>query len=1033
MVPALLANDQTHVFLLGTFRIEHKTQPIHLPTRKVEALLAYLILHLGPHSREKLAALFWGDSSDTAARGSLRKALTLLRKHIDSEIVLANRENVELNSSYPLWVDLNQFRDLAQELLLDSSPQLNRFNEIIYPGDLLSNLYDDWILPLREHYRTLYLDVMLHAVRQSRTQGEYKRAIEYAQNILAMDLTNERAHQHLMFCYITLGDRNKALQQFDTCQRALRDELAVEPARETLALFEWIKGSMPEISSLAAKITNLPIPISSFVERGRELARIKQLVSNERLVTLTGAGGSGKTRLAIHAATDLIDSFKDGVWWVELAPLSDANLVPSAIAKALGINAQSDQPLTETLANFLEHKQILLVLDNCEHLIDACAQLAEYLLLSCMELKILVTSREALNLAGENVWLVPTMSLPDMQSITLVDLLMGYEGINLFVERASAVRRDFTLDEKNAFAVAQVCQQLDGIPLAIELAAARIKTISLEQIIERLDDRFKLLTATTRNAQSRHRTLRAAIGWSYELLSEDERQLFCRLSIFSGGWTLDAAEAVCSGEGIEQKEIFELLAHLVDKSLVIVMAEGQRYGMLETIRQYAKDELKNAELEDWITQQHLKYFLNLAENADEKIRGPEQLVWLQLLENEHDNLTTAIERALAATSKVAAGSRLASALCWYWYMVGDFIQIKHWLESAFYQSARLGRTEIRAKVLLSAGAYSAMRVKWLKPGEVCAALEESLEIWRELGSMHMLEVAQCLLFLGYTRRFYFKDEKGIDYVRESIEIFQKLENHWWQAWGINLYEVLVWRSSNYKFLRNKLTEEASLWAQVGDRYGQAIVLDDMGRLELDHGKYVEADEYLRRSLDIFREFKAKGFLQRLIKYLGDSALGLGNYEQAVTYYEESVQLAYMIGMSQFNPNVYHFLGYATLRKDDDQRAEEYFCQGLKIDQENNYEDSLVFCLVNFAFLATFRGDPITAVRLFGAFHANIESIQEEQKLGLNILDPIVQLEIDYYLELCKAQVDKAKFDRAWNEGSSLSLDDVMSEILKERG
>ena len=943
--------------------------------------------------------------------------------------MLADRENVQLNSSYPLWVDVNQFEDLARELLLDSSPQLNRFNEISYPDDLLSNLYDDWILPLREHYRTLYLDVMLHAVRQSRTQGEYKRAIEYAQNILAIDVANERAHQHLMFCYITFGERNKALQQFDACQRSLRDELAVEPARETLALYEWIKGSTPEISSLAARITNLPIPISSFVGRSRELAQIKQLLSSTRLITLTGAGGSGKTRLAIHAATDLIDSFRDGVWWVELAPLSDAKLVPSAIAKALGIDTQSDQSLIETLANFLHKKQILLVLDNCEHLIEACAQLVEYLLLSCTELKILTTSREVLGLAGENVWQVPTMSLPDVQSITLVDLLMGYEGINLFVERASAVRRDFTLDKKNAFAVAQVCQQLDGIPLAIELAAARIKTISLEQIVERLDDRFKLLTATTRTVQSRHQTLRAAIDWSFDLLSEAERLLFCCLSIFSGGWTLEAAEAVCSGEGIEQGEILDLLAHLVDKSLVTFNADSQRYGMLETIRQYSKEKLEEAELEEWITQKHLDYFSNLAEIADGKIRGPEQLIWFQCLEGEQNNLTVAIKRSLVTTSKVAVGSRIASALCWYWYMVGDFIQIKHWLESAFYQSARLGRTATRAKVLLSAGAYSAMRVKWLKPGEVCTALEESLEIWRELGSMHMLEMAQCLLFLGYTRKYYFKDEKGIDYVRESIEIFQKLENHWWQAWGINLYEVLVWRSNDYKFLRNMLEEKASLWSKVGDRYGQAIALDDMGRLELDHGKYAKAEKYLKKSQEIFTEFKAKGYLQRLKKYLGDAALGMENYNQAQEYYEESVQLAHRIGRSQFNPNVYHFLGYAILRKGDDQRAEEYFYQGLKIDQENNYEDSLVFCLVNFAFLATFRGNPITAVRLFGAFHANIESIQEEQKLGLNILDPIEQLEIDYYLELCRAQVDKAEFERAWNEGRSLSIDDALNEIL----
>jgi DNA-binding SARP family transcriptional activator len=414
------SSNQLCVYLLGVFRIEFEAESIRLPTRKVEALLAYLILHPGPHAREKLATLFWGDSSDTAARGSLRKALTLLRKHISEDLIIADREIIQLNPSFPLWVDTNAFEVQARRLLSLSSPNSEQFNILQYQGDLLQDFYDDWILHLRENYRILYLDVLLRAVEQARAQSEYQLAIEYARKILAKDAANERAYQHLMFCYMTLGERNKALVQYDACQRALRDELAVEPTRETQALYTWIKQAGMETPSLAARVTNLPIPISSFVGRSRELAKIKQLLSNARLVTLTGTGGSGKTRLAIHAATDLIDAFKDGVWWVELAPLTEPTLVPATVAKALGIDSRSDQSLTETLKQYLRTKRLLLVLDNCEHMIEACAHLAEILLTFCANLKILTTSREALCLSGENVWLVPPLSLPKTRSITLL-------------------------------------------------------------------------------------------------------------------------------------------------------------------------------------------------------------------------------------------------------------------------------------------------------------------------------------------------------------------------------------------------------------------------------------------------------------------------------------------------------------------------------------------------------------------------------------------------------------------------------------
>jgi len=331
--------------------------------------------------------------------------------------------------------------------------------------------------------------------------------------------------------------------------------------------------------------------LSSFIGREKELAEVRRLLEDTRLLTLTGVGGCGKTRLALAAAEELMETFEDGVWLVDLAPLSAPSLVPQAVASTLGLREQPGRSLTVALSNYLASKQVLLVLDNCEHLIETCAELAESLLLSCSELRVLATSREALDMAGEVAWPVPSLSLPDLRRMPNIDSLSRYESARLFLDRAEAIKPTFALTEQNAPSVAKICYRLDGIPLAIELAAARTKVLSVEEISERLDDCFGLLTTGNRTALPRHRTLHATMDWSYELLSEQERILFRRLSVFSGGFTLKAAESVCAGEHLERNEVLDLLSHLVDKSLVMVRENGgqTRYRLLETVRQYGRE------------------------------------------------------------------------------------------------------------------------------------------------------------------------------------------------------------------------------------------------------------------------------------------------------------------------------------------------------------------------------------------------------------------------------------------------------------
>jgi non-specific serine/threonine protein kinase len=390
---------------------------------------------------------------------------------------------------------------------------------------------------------------------------------------------------------------------------------------------------------------NLPDARSSFVGREQDMFELKRELATTRLLTLTGAGGSGKTRLALEVVRDLIEAYPDGVWLLELAPLSEKELVPKAVAEALGVPERPREPIADTLVEVLGKRQLLLVADNCEHLIEAVAEFADSLLDSCPGVRILATSREALGVEGETRWLVPPLSVPERGRTPTREELEGYESVRLFVERARRRDTSFSLNPKNAIAVTEICRRLEGIPLAVELAAARVGTLSLVQISERLTDSLKLLTGGARTAVLRQQTLRGTLDWSHDLLSEDEKKLFGRLAVFAGGWTLEAAEAVGAGGSVEEGEVLDLLSGLIEKSLVGTKGSdqgGARYRMLEPVRQFARQKLKEGEESEEARHRHATYFLTLAEQAEPRLLGPEDREWLERLEREHDNLRAAL-------------------------------------------------------------------------------------------------------------------------------------------------------------------------------------------------------------------------------------------------------------------------------------------------------------------------------------------------------------------------------------------------------
>ena len=603
---------------------------------------------------------------------------------------------------------------------------------------------------------------------------------------------------------------------------------------------------------------NLPLQLTSFIGRERELSEVREIMDGDtRLLTLTGAGGSGKTRLASAAAFEVVGHFEDGAWWVELAPISDPELVPQAAASVLGVQESPGRSLTEVIADDLRDLELLLVLDNCEHVVVACAELADALLHACPGLIILATSREALGVAGEVAWPVPPLPSPDLHSLPPIEELAGIESVRLFVERARYRSPGFALNSKNAAPVAQVCGRLDGIPLAIELAAARVGTLSVGQISERLGRSLRLLSGRDRTSPERQRTLRGALDWSYGLLDEDERRVFGRLSVFAGGFTLEAAEAVCGGEGIESEEVLDLLSRLVEKSLVLVTQRSgeTRYRLLEPARQYAAEKLDESGEEGQTQERHAGYYLALAEEAEPELS--EQQVWLERLGIEHGNFRAALGWALDAEGAEAfvgeraeLGLGLAAALAQgrFWHAYGQS-EGRRWLEKGLAETTT-SPTPVRAKALREAGWIATHQGDYER---AVSLLEESRRLFEELGDKP--GEATSLVYLGH----------------------------------------LALHGGDYGRVRALGRDAEALRDELADRQAIAHLLYLLGAAALSGGEHDRAITFLQEGLALNRELGDSWDACICLTFLGIIALELGDREQAEALYGESLRLLQGLG------------------------------------------------------------------------------------------------------------------------------------------
>ncbi len=826
--------------------------------------------------------------------------------------------------------------------------------------------------------------------------------------------------------------------------------------------------------------TNLPIQLSSFVGRERELAQVKRMLTTSRLVTLVGAGGCGKTRLAIQVVGELITEYPDGVWLVELGALSDPALIAQKAASVLGLGEESDRPLLDMLTDYLRVKNLLLILDNCEHLISACAQLAETLLLACPNLRILATSRETLGIAGESAFGVPSLSVPDPRHVSSVGVdlasdLIPYEGVRLFIERAVAVQPNFKMTNANAPAVAQICYRLDGIPLAIELAAARVKVLSVEQVAARLDDRFRLLTGGSRTALPRHQTLQALIDWSYDLLPEVERVLLRRLSVFAGGWALEAGETVCAGDRIQADDVLDLLTHLVDKSLVLVEERNgeARYRMLDTIQQYAREKVLSSGDAARVRARHLDFFLKVAEEAESELRSAEQLTWSNRLETEHDNLRAALGWS-QSSGETESGLRLAGALFWFWRLRGYANEGRRWLEGMLMSAGESGRTQAQAKALWAAGFLA------VGQGDIVAGrvrLGEGLAIFRELGDQE--GTADSLLGLG--RAAYFQGDYAAarslleeslsisrmagyqsgsaqalyrlgmviliqgDYAQarplfeESVAIFRALGDRWGLSYSLSALGEEALRRGDYAIAHSVLEESLTVFQKLGSKSGIAMSLSELGWLALSQGDYLAARSRLEESLALRREMGYRVGMAIALNLLGDVALHQGNYQQAKSLIDKSLKLRKEVGSKSGIAWSLQNLGYLAQHQGEYRQAAALFEESLTLFLELGNKVGVAECLEGLASVAAAEWQPEggtsarhaakdgraeRAARLLGA----AEALRE---VASTPLPPYRRADYGRDIAAARAQLDEAAFAAAWAEGRAMMMEQAVAYALEE--
>jgi predicted ATPase/DNA-binding SARP family transcriptional activator len=1091
--------NQLSVRLLGPFEVIGDGDPVTWAGGDAtRALLAYLVMHAGSElRRDNLAGLLWPDEPQAAALRNLRQALHRLRASIrdleaDPPLLRTTRrviaftpgsspptgspETARAQEGRTFWLDVTAFRKALAETAAHSHDALERCPSCIprqeeavhlYRGEFLagfsypSDLYEGWMVVEREALHGQALEALAHLATYHGERGETAQAIRYAQRQVELEPWREEAHRQWIRALAWSGQRGAAMAQFEACQRILADELGVEPEEETTALYERIRDGAELPPHAPIPPHNLPAQATPFIGRQAQVANVIALLtrSDVRLLTLTGPGGTGKTRLALQAASELLREVPDGVFFVALAPVRDAAHVLPTIASTLGVREAKGRSLgaawdesvapvqagsvLEPLQYYLRDKQLLLVVDNCEHVLPAAPVLNE-LLSAAPGLHILATSRASLRVYGEHEYLVPPMEVPAPRALPSFERLAHSEAVQLFVQRAQAVRPDFTLGEGNVEAVAEICAQLDGLPLAVELAAARVKLLSPQAMLPRLEDRLQFLTGGPRDAPARQRTLRATIDWSYGLLNADERTLFRRLAVFAGGCSLQAVEAVCLAS-------LDLLGSLVDQHLLrsSEVAGQPRFTMLETIREYATERLAESGESEEVRRRHATFYFAMAVESEPALHryGVRQAAWMDRLEAELDNLRAAL--AWSIEHEIELGLRLAVALGRFWEIRPMHFEGRDWLTQALAASADRGAElmSLRAQALTWSGTLSL----YTDPPAAASLERQSLALWRELGDEHGIAYALCELAMAE----YLQGDLAVARPRmeEGLALLRQTDDRVGLVRALYWYAVMVLQQDDYEIARASAEESGRLGREIGamahvatadrslgsiaealgdyataqaayeenlrlareakDQLSAEQCLSSLGHVRYAQADYERATTYWEVVLDLRRASGNKDAVTHMLIWLGELERLQGDDERATTFYEEGLALARELDDKRLTSYALHDLGHIALHRREAQRAAALFAESLVLSQESGDEIVLPACLAGLAGVAGAEGDWERAARLFGA----ADTIWEAAGRDLSRAD---QAEYDRNLALARVGLDEDAFAAAWDKGREMA-------------
>ncbi|MBK8988902.1 MAG: tetratricopeptide repeat protein [Chloroflexi bacterium] len=1075
----------------GPFQVTLNQQPLSgWRYDKVRALLVYLACEQSrAHSRDELAAMLWPDSANAAARKSLRQALTILRAVIDDETavpphLLASRETLQFNPASSHTLDVTRFATLVRQVQSHAHNDMAACDACLtalaqatalYHGDLLAGFslpesvpFEEWLISTRERLRLQTIEALGQLAAAYAHRNSHDLAVQATRQQLALDPWNETAVRLLMGTLAQRGQRAAALAEYERCKRILADELGITPSAETIALYREIRGeegaaAWQPLEQAGLSPAVVPTPLSPLIGREQETTAVITFLRQDsvRLLTLMGPPGVGKTRLALHVAQALQADFQGSVYYVALAGIADPTLVTVAIARTMGVPGDQAKasPLLQ-LTRELQNKRALLVLDNFEQLLASAAAVLD-LLHACPQLKILVTSRAPLNLRGEQRYLLPT--LPDDPAI------------RLFVARTQAIVPDFRLTPENETAVAAICRQVDGLPLAIELAAARVRLLPPQRLLQQLSSAsgkaLSLLKGGGRSSTDHHQTLHQAIEWSYDLLDEAQRRLFARLGVFASGFTLEAAEAVCQiGPGAP--DLAESIENLLDNSLLRrseTAVHGYRFLMLQTIRHYALERLADNGEAPLMASRHADYFLGLAKIAAAELAGHNQAIWLERLEGEQNNCRAALEWSIEHSPE--QGLELAAALFPFWHTRSYLREGRLWLDRALAQDGP--ETAMRARALAAAGLL-AQRMGDYAQAE--SQTRTAVALSQQLGDS--VTTAYALNNLGIVLMSQGNNSAALQLAEESRAFCQAAGDEMGVSRALMIIGQVALHEDRLATAEEALAASLAFWRRQGDRKNAILCLLNLGRVHMMRGAYAAAAQVIREGVALSRAVGDRHFEMVGLWTVGEIALLLGDTPAAVAQYEVclaqareigdqyfealtlsklgllqlevgrsflagrgseadaeatlppdwaaaerslqvSLELARQIGARWGVADALGNLGLAALRQQNPDQAGELLRQSLQLFYEQGDRANTVLVLERLAAVAAAQTRPEPAAQLLGA--ANAWRIALE-----NPLPPNEKADYQQLMTAIRRQLGERPFALAFATGQAMSLEQALS-------